>query len=96
MSDGYRVQCPTVHHVFVNPFKEMCMGMTAKHGQPRTGRKYARKMTRAECELTDLPRWVQIYTSPATGQVAFKNADIVGGAKTVNSIRRKLNKFWGV
>ena len=96
MSDGYRVQCPTVHHVFVNPFKEMCMGMTTKHGQPRTGRKYARKMTRAECELTDLPRWVQIYTSPATGQVAFKNADIVGGAKTVNVIRRKLNKFWGV
>ena len=53
-------------------------------------------MTRAECELTDLPRWVQIYTSPATGQTAFKNADIVGGAKTVNVIRRKLNKFWGV
>ena len=73
----------------------MCMGMTVKHGQPRTGRKYARKMTRAECELTDLPRWVQIYTSPATGETAFKNADIVGGAKTVNSIRKKLNKFWG-
>ena len=74
----------------------MYMGMTVKHGQPRTGRKYARKMTRAECELTDLPRWVQIYTSPATGECAFKNADIVGGAKTVNAIRRKLNKFWGV
>ena len=64
----------------------MYMGMTPKHGQPRTGRKYARK----------LPRWVQIYTSPATGECAFKNADIVGGAKTVNAIRRKLNKFWGV
>jgi len=64
------------------------MGMTAKHGQPKTGRKYARKMTRAECEL--------IYTSPATGETAFKNADIVGGAKTVYAIRRKLNTFWGV
>ena len=52
-------------------------------------------MTRAECELTDLPRWVKIYTSPATNEVAFKNADIVGGAKTVYSIRKKLNKFWG-
>ena len=72
------------------------MGMTVKHGQPRTGRKYARKMTRVECELTDLPRWVQIYTSPATGECAFKNADIVGGAKTVNSIRKKLNKFLGI
>ena len=71
------------------------MGMTPKNGQPIVGRKNARIMTRAECELTDLPRWVQIYTSPATGEVAFKNADIVGGAKTVNSIRKKLNKFWG-
>ena len=95
MSNGYRVQCPTVHHVFVNPFKEMFMGMTVKHGQPRTGRKNARKMTRAECELTDLPRWVQIYTSPATGEVAFKNADLTGGAKTVYAIRKKLSKFWG-
>ncbi len=71
------------------------MGMSVKHGQPKIGRKNARKMTRAECELTDLPRWVQIYTSPATGETAFKNADIVGGAKTVYSIRKKLSKFWG-
>ena len=71
------------------------MGMTAKHGQPKVGRKNARIMTRAECELTDLPRWVKIYTSPATGNVAFKNADITGGAKTVYAIRKKLNKFWG-
>ena len=60
--------------------------MSKMHGQPKVGRKNARKMTRAECELTDLPRWVQIYTSPATGNVAFKNADIAGGAKTVGSI----------
>ena len=73
----------------------MFMGMTAKHGQPKVGRKNARIMTRAECELTDLPRWVKIYTSPATGNVAFKNADITGGAKTVYAIRKKLNKFWG-
>ena len=66
------------------------------HGTPSVGRKNARKITRREAELTGLPRWVQIYTSPATGNVAFKNADIVGGVKTVNSIRRKLNKFWGV
>ena len=72
------------------------MCMTVMHGQPRVGKKNARKITRRESELTGLPRWVQIYTSPATGQCAFKNADIVGGAKTVNVIRRKLNKFWGV
>ena len=66
------------------------------HGTPSVGRKNARKITRREAELTGLPRWVQIYTSPATGECAFKNADIVGGAKTVNAIRRKLNKFWGV
>jgi hypothetical protein len=82
--------------MFVNSFEgDVSMGMTVKHGQPRTGRKNARKMTRAECELTDLPRWVQIYTSPATGETSFKNADIVGGAKTVYSIRKKLSKFWG-
>ena len=56
------------------------MGMTTKRGAPRVGRRYARKMTRLECELTELPRWVSIYTSPATGETAFKNADIVGGA----------------
>ncbi len=71
------------------------MSMTTKRGAPRVGRRYARKMTRLECELTDLPRWVSIYTSPATGETAFKNADIVGGAKTVKAIRNKLNKFWG-
>ena len=65
------------------------------HGTPSVGRKNARKITRREAELTGLPRWVELYTSPATGEVAFKNADIVGGAKTVNSIRKKLNKFWG-
>jgi hypothetical protein len=69
--------------------------ITTKHGQPKVGQKNARKMTRAECELTDLPRWVKIYTSPATGETAFKNADIVGGAKTVYAIRKKLSKFWG-
>ena len=68
---------------------------TTKHGQPKVGQKNARLMTRAECELTDLPRWVQIYTSPATGETAFKNADITGGAKTVYAIRKKLNAFWG-
>ena len=69
--------------------------MTTKHGQPKVGQKNARNMTRAECELTDLPRWVQIYTSPATGETAFKNADITGGAKTVYAIRKQLNTFWG-
>ena len=68
--------------------------MTAKHGMPKTGRKNARKITRVESELTGLPRWVQMYTSPATGQVAFKNANIVGGAKAVGVIRTKLNAFY--
>ena len=71
------------------------MGMTMKRGRPSVGQKNARQMTRLECELTALPRWVQIYTSPATGETAFKNADITGGAKTVNAVRKKLNKFWG-
>ena len=69
--------------------------MTMKHGTPKTGRKNARKITRVESELTGLPRWVEIYTSPATGNVAFKNADISGGAKEVYSIRKKLDNFWG-
>jgi len=69
--------------------------MTAKNGMPRVGRKNARKITRKESEITGLPRWVSIYTSPATGQVAFKNADIAGGAKSVYAIRKKLSKFWG-
>ena len=71
------------------------MVMTQKHGMPKTGRKNARKITRVESELTGLPRWVEIYTSPATGEVAFGNADISGGAKEVYSIRKKLNNFWG-
>lgn len=68
--------------------------MSVKHGMPKVGMKNARKITRAESELTGLPRWVQMYTSPATGQVAFKNANIVGGAKAVGTIRTKLNKFY--
>ncbi len=65
-----------------------------RHGTPSVGRKNARKITRRESELTGLPRWVQIYTSPATGEVSFGNADIVGGARAVKSIRTKLNKFY--
>ena len=68
------------------------MTMSMKHGAPKVGRKNARKMTRAECELTGMPRWVEIYTSPATGETAFKDAEITGGAKTVGVIRKKLNK----
>ena len=68
--------------------------MTMKHGQPLVGRKNARKITRCEAELTGLPRWVQMYTSPATGEVSFKNADIIGGVRAVNAIRTKLNKFY--
>ena len=68
--------------------------MSTKHGMPKGGRRNARKITRTEAELTGLPRWVQMYTSPATGQVSFKNADIVGGARAVSSIRNKLNKFY--
>jgi|TARA_Y100000310_G_scaffold329499_1_gene399483 hypothetical protein len=68
--------------------------MSSKHGMPRVGRKNARRITRTEAELTGLPRWVEMYTSPATGQVSFKNADIVGGSKTVGSIRAKLSKFY--
>jgi len=70
--------------------------MTAKNGMPRVGRKNARKITRKESEITGLPRWVSIYTSPATGQVAFKNCDLTGGAKTVNSVRKTLTKFYGM
>ena len=68
--------------------------MSTKHGMPKVGRRNARKITRTEAELTGLPRWVQMYTSPATGQVSFKNADIVGGARAVGSIRNKLNNFY--
>ena len=68
--------------------------MSTKHGMPKVGRRNARKITRTEAELTGLPRWVQMYTSPATGEVSFKNADIVGGARAVSAIRNKLNKFY--
>ena len=68
--------------------------MTVMHGQPKVGRKNARKVTRKEAELTGLPRWCEIYTSPATGEVAFKNADILGGKRAVSAIRNKLDKFY--
>lgn len=70
------------------------MSMTKKHGMPKVGQKNARKITRRESELTGLPRWVEMYTSPATGEVSFKNANIDGGAKTVRSIRKTLNSFY--
>jgi len=65
-------------------------------GMPRVGMKNARKITRAESDATGLPRWVEIYTSPATGETAFKNCSLDGGAKTVFACRRALNKYWGV
>ena len=68
--------------------------MTVMHGQPKVGRKNARKVTRKEAELTGLPRWCTIYTSPATGEVSFANADILGGKRSVNAIRNKLDKFY--
>ena len=68
--------------------------MSQKQGIPKVGRRNARKITRREAELTGLPRWVEMYTSPATGEVSFKNADIVGGAKTVDAIRNKLDSFY--
>ena len=68
--------------------------MSQKQGMPRVGKKNARKITRREAELTGLPRWVEMYTSPATGEVSFKNANIVGGAKTVDAIRNKLDNFY--
>lgn len=70
--------------------------MTMMHGTPKVGRKNARKITRTESEVTGLPRWVEIYTSPATGETAFKDCDIEGGAKTVKACRKALNKYWGV
>ena len=71
------------------------MPMTMKHGARKVGRKNARKITRAEAEVTGLPRWVEIYTSPATGEIAFKDCDLEGGAKTVNACRKALNSFYG-
>ena len=70
--------------------------MAMMHGAPKVGRKNARKITRVESEVTGLPRWVEIYTSPATGEIAFKDCEIAGGAKTVNACRKALAKFWGV
>ena len=64
-------------------------------GQPKVGMKNARKITRAESEVTGLPRWVEIYTSPATGEIAFKDCDLAGGAKTVFACRKALNSYWG-
>ena len=68
--------------------------MSQKQGMPKVGKRNARKITRREAELTGLPLWVEMYTSPATGEVSFKNANIVGGAKTVNAIRNKLDSFY--
>ena len=65
-------------------------------GEPKVGRKNARKLTTAESDVTGLPRWVEIYTSPATGNTAFKDCDLDGGAKTVNACRKALNNYWGV
>ena len=56
-------------------------------GQPKVGMKNARKITRAESEVTGLPRWVEIYTSPATRETAFKDWDLAGGAKDVFACR---------
>ena len=70
--------------------------MAIMHGTPKVGRKNARKITRVESEVTGLPRWVEIYTSPATGEVAFKDCEIQGGVKAVNACRKALTKFWGV
>ena len=70
--------------------------MSKTMGMPKIGMKNARKITRAESDATGLPRWVEIYTSPATGETAFKNCQLQGGAKTVFACRRALNKYWGV
>ena len=70
--------------------------MTVMQGAPKVGKKNARMITRAESEVTGLPRWVEIYTSPATGETAFKDCDLDGGAKDVFACRKALNKYWGV
>lgn len=70
--------------------------MSVMMGAPKVGKKNARKLTRAESEVTGLPRWVEIYTSPATGEIAFKDCDLEGGAKTVFKCRKALNKYWGI
>ena len=65
-------------------------------GKPRVGKKNARRLTRAEADASGLPRWVEIYTSPATDETAFKNCQLEGGVKTVLACRKALNKYWGV
>ena len=71
------------------------MRNTKTVGQPKVGMKNARQITRAEADVTGLPRWVEIYTSPATGQTAFKDCDLDGGAKAVFACRKALNAHWG-
>jgi len=70
--------------------------MTVMQGAPKVGKKNARMITRAESEVTGLPRWVEIYTSPATGEISFKDCDLEGGAKDVFACRKALSKYWGV
>ena len=69
--------------------------MTKMHGAPKVGLKNARKITRVESEVTGLPRWVEIYTSPATGQTAFKDCTLANGAKDVFACRKALTSYWG-
>ena len=71
------------------------MRNTKTVGQPKVGMKHTRQITRAEADVTGLPRWVNIYTSPATGEVAFKDCDLAGGAKDVFAVRKALNSYWG-
>jgi len=68
--------------------------MSKQMGMPKVGMRNARKITRAESDVTGLPRWVEIYTSPATGETAFKNCQLAGGAKDVFACRKALNKYW--
>jgi hypothetical protein len=71
------------------------MRNTKTVGQPKVGMKNARQITRAEADVTGLPRWVNIYTSSATGQTAFKDCDLEGGAKDVFACRKALTAHWG-
>tara|TARA_Y100001956_G_scaffold11223_1_gene10064 strand:- start:737 stop:946 length:210 start_codon:yes stop_codon:yes gene_type:complete len=68
--------------------------MSKTMGMPKVGKRNARRITRAESDVTGLPRWVEIYTSPATGETAFKNCQLGGGAKDVFACRKALNKYW--
>ena len=70
------------------------MRNTKTVGQPKVGMKNARQITRAEADVTGLPRWVNIYTSPATGETAFKDCDLAGGAKDVFACRKALTAHW--